>query len=175
MINNSQFSDAMTTLLFEFPSDTLPDFLARLSAPEDDAVLQGIGLSLDKATKELALHALEATANADAEAEAEGGEGQAVVTGEEATADGGSNTSTKPPPVGVLMSIEWTAATFSHRNEVGDLRQFIRPLGPSSLGGGGYTKQDRASKEKQEVVEKKQLAMDQYADKLRGRTPPKKK
>ena len=171
----------MTTLLFEFPSDTLPDFLARLSAPEDDAVLQGIGLSLDKATKELALHALEATANA--EAEAEGGEGEADVTGGgaessidgEAAGDGGSNPSTPPPPVGVLMSIEWTAATFSHRNEVGDLRQFIRPLGPSSLGGGGYTKQDRASKEKQEVVEKKQLAMGQYADKLRGRTPPKKK
>lgn len=116
LVNNSQFSDAMTTLLFEFPSDTLPEFLARLSAPEEDEVLNGIGLSLDRETKELALHALNATTVADADA-AEDGAGD--VAAPEAA---------KPPPVGVLMSIEWTAATFSHKNEVGDLRQFIRPV-----------------------------------------------
>ena len=116
LVNNSQFSDAMTTLLFEFPSDTLPEFLARLSAPEEDEVLNGIGLSLDRETKELALHALNATTVADADA------------AEDSAGDVAAPEAAKPPPVGVLMSIEWTAATFSHKNEVGDLRQFIRPV-----------------------------------------------
>ena len=55
-------------------------------------------------------------------------------------------------PVGLLMNVEWVRATFEFKNEVGDLRKFMRPLGPSALGGGqtgllSYTRQVRPAPE----------------------------
>ena len=78
LVNNSQFSDAMSTLLFEFPASKLPMFLARFAnGGKDDDMLCELGLSLGAETEVVVQDAVAMLAGAEAGGEPDAA-GQAV-------------------------------------------------------------------------------------------------
>ena len=107
VINHHQFSDAASTLLLELPGNQLIPFARRLNHPEADGELHQVGLVLDPSQSD----------SLDLDSD---------VIASDAS---GSPTGSGNPNVAILLSIEWTQASFDQRTETGDLSKFIKPDG----------------------------------------------
>merc|ERR1711865_772050 len=107
VINHHQFSDAASTLLLELPEPQLIPFARRLSGREADGPLQQVGLVLD----------LSQSDSLDLDSD--------VIASEASESPAASGTQN----VAILLSIEWTLASFDQRTETGDLSKFIKPDG----------------------------------------------
>lgn len=136
VVQSKTFSDVAATLLLEIPRANLPRLIDVLSTEGAERDLRPTNETRDILA---GLHTKSAEQLAEAGYSKEN--------------------------VGVVFRLEYPESTHEIRSEIGDLRKFMRPLGPVNLGGGAFPPEKRSEQKNIEATIAKAQAEERYEEK----------